>query len=59
MLNDDGGDAEQVADVRLPLTLAPLMQMQLRGITQRFHKTVGEDRLFDDGLSARQFFLPS
>jgi hypothetical protein len=56
MLNDDGGDTEQVANVGLALALAALVQMQLRGVTQRFHKSVCEYRLFDDGLSVVQLF---
>jgi hypothetical protein len=56
VLNNDGGNAEQVADVRLAFTLAALVQMQLRRVTQRLHKTVCEDRLFDDGLSAGHLF---
>jgi len=54
MLNDDGRNPEQVADVGMAFTLAALMQMQLRRITKRFHKTICEDRFFDDGLPANQ-----
>jgi hypothetical protein len=56
VLNDDGRNAEQVADVRLPFTFAALVQMQLRGVTKRLHKTVCEDWLFDDGLPAGHWF---
>ncbi len=58
MLNDNGGNAEQMTYVGLALTLAALVQMQLRGITKRFHKTVREERFFDDGLPATQFIRP-
>ena len=44
--------------VGLALTLAALVQMQLRGITERFHKAICEDRFFDDGLPATQFIRP-
>src|SRR5260370_28253747 len=56
VLNDDGSNAEQVADIGLAFPLAALVQMQLRRVTTRFHETVCEDRFFDDGLSARQLF---
>jgi len=56
VLNDDGRNAEQVADIGLAFTLTALVQMQLRRVTKRFHETVCEDRSFDDGLSAGQFF---
>ena len=45
-----------MANVRLAFTFAPLVQMQLCRVTKRLHKTVREDRLFDDGLSASQLF---
>src|SRR5258708_38667465 len=56
MLNEGWRNAEQVADIRLAFTFAALVQMQLRRVTQRLHKTVCEDRLFDNGLSAGQLF---
>jgi len=56
VLNNDGRNAEQVADIRLAFSLAPLVQVQLRRVTKRFHETVCEDRLFDDGLPAGQLF---
>ena len=56
MLNDDGRNTEQVADVRLAFALTALVQMQSRGVTKSLHKTVCEDRLFDDGLSAGHLF---
>jgi hypothetical protein len=56
MLNDDGRNAEQVADVWLAFALAALVQVQLRRVTKRFDKTVCEDRLSDDGLPASQLF---
>ena len=56
VLNDDGGNAEQVANVRLAFALAALVQMQLRGVTESFDETVREQRLFDDGLPASQVF---
>jgi hypothetical protein len=59
MLNDDGGNAEQMADIRLALTLPALVQMQFCGVTKRFHKTVCEQRLCDSGLFAAQFFCLS
>ena len=54
MLNDDGRDAEQVADIGLAFAFAALVQMQLRGVTKCFHKSIREDRLVDDGLSVYQ-----
>jgi hypothetical protein len=33
VLNDDGRNAKQVADIWLAFTLAALVQMQLRGVT--------------------------
>jgi len=45
MLNDDGGNAEQVANVGLAFALAALVQVEFRGVTERFHKTVCENRL--------------
>ena len=56
VLNDDGRNAEQMADIRLAFALAALVHMKLRRITKRFHKTVCENGLFDDGLSADQCF---
>jgi len=48
-----------VANIRLALAFAALMEMQLRGVAKRFHEPVGEDRLFNDGSFARQFFYLS
>ena len=56
VLNDDGRNAEQVTDIWLAFTLAALVQMQFRRVSKRLHETVCEDRFFDDGLSAGQFF---
>src|SRR5437879_10339976 len=56
MLNDDGRNAEQVADIRLAFALAALAKMQLRRVSKRLHETVCEDGLFDCGLSADQWF---
>ena len=56
VLNDDGRNTEQVPHVRLAFALAALVEVQLRRVTKRFHKTVCEHRLFDDGLGARQVF---
>jgi len=60
VLNDDGSDAKQVAYIRLAFALAALVQVQFRRIAKRFHKTVCENGLFDDGLSVVQLFrLPA
>ncbi len=56
VLNHDGRNAEQVADVGLALALAALMEVQLRRVAKRFHETVCENGIFDDGLFADQFF---
>ena len=56
MLNDDGRNAEQVADVGLAFALAALVQVQLRRVTKRFDKTVCEHLLSDDGLPAVNCF---
>ena len=56
VLNDDGRNAEQVADIRLAFTLAALVQVQFRRVSKRLHETVCEDGLFDDGSSAGQWF---
>src|SRR5260370_13778936 len=55
-LNDDGRNSEQVSNVRLALPLATLVKMELGSVTKRFHKTIREHRLFDDGLTASQVF---
>jgi len=56
VLNDDGRNAEQVADIGLAFTLTALGADAAPPRNQRFHKTVCEDRLFDDGLSTSQLF---
>src|SRR5260370_2963762 len=47
VLNDDGRDAKQVADVRLAFAFAALVEMQLCRVTKRLHETICEDRLYD------------
>src|ERR1700704_166564 len=56
VLNDDSRNAEQVADIRLALAFTALVQMQLRGVTKRLHETICKNWLFDDGLSASQWY---
>src|SRR5258708_39242052 len=47
VVNDDGGNTEQVADIRLAFAFAALVEMQLRRVTKRLHETICEDRLYD------------
>ena len=56
VLNDDGCNAEQVANIGLAFALAALVHMQLRCVPKRIHKTICKYGLFDDGLSVGQFF---
>jgi len=42
MLDDDRGDAQQVADVRLAFALAPLPQMKLGRIAEGLDETMRE-----------------
>jgi hypothetical protein len=56
MLNHDSRDAKQMADVGLAFALAALVEMEFCRIAKRFHKTVCEERLFEDGMSAGHFF---
>ncbi len=40
MLNDDGGDSEQMADIRLAFALAALVEVQVGGVAQRLDEPV-------------------
>jgi hypothetical protein len=56
VLDHDSRDTEQMADIGLAFALAALVEMQFRRVAKRLHKSICEERLFDDGLSAGHFF---